>query len=198
MSSKMVRVSLISSMILGVLATSCDPSELSVHAGFSKGAAPSSTTSFSAPSGSAPSASPSEFDADVAPQEGKVLLREFSRAQVTQVKALEHRNQFELKEFKVSQDFKFKEWKSREQEARHRFFSEHLNGTERRVYIQSYVQRRDALLNDLSSEKSKKAQELDFKINELKDVQGKKLQEVKKLLEKGKRPDPSLWPESGR
>ncbi len=126
--------------------------------------------------------------------EAKALLLEFTRAQATQLRSQESKNQIELKEFKISQDTKFKEWKLREQDARHQFFDEHRSGSERRTYIQSYVQRRDAFLKELISSKKGKAQELDLKLNGLTQEHSQKLQEVKKILEQGKRPDPSYWP----
>jgi hypothetical protein len=137
-------------------------------------------------------ASPSPESSKVSLKDAKLILRDFHLKQVAQLKALDRGNQTELKDFRISQDTKFKDWKVREQEARHRFFDEHRLGSERRVYIQNYVQRRDGLLKELISNKNKKAQELDVKLNQFKDEQTKKFQEVKMLLERGVRPDASF------
>ena len=52
-----------------------------------------------------------QVEESITPAAAKTLMIEFARAQVTQLKALKHRNQFEYKEFLSTQDFKFKDWK---------------------------------------------------------------------------------------
>jgi hypothetical protein len=143
---------------------------------------------------SSPSLLSTSVEGVVSPKDAKIILRDFYGAQSVRVKAQERSNQVELKEYRGAEDARFKDWKAREQEARHHFFAEHQLGSERRIYVQSYVQRRDALLKELAANKSKKARELELKISQLKEDQSKKLQRVKVLLEQGLRPDPSDWP----
>ncbi len=148
-------------------------------------------------SGSPVATQVTQVEESITPAAAKTLMIEFGRAQVTQMKALKHRNQFEYKEFLSTQDFKFKDWKKKEQATRLRFFDEHTSGVERRDYVKSYREKLDARFKEMAFEKSKKSSELELKLNELQNEQVKRLEQVKKLLESGKRPAANLWPQSG-
>src|SRR5262245_31754182 len=76
------------------------------------------------------------------PDEGKKLLKEFQKAQKTQLKAADHRQDLELKELKNSQKARIREWETKEKELRHAFFKEHSKGPDRRTYIQDFLTRR--------------------------------------------------------
>ena len=80
----------------------------------------------------------------------------FLKAQRSEIRAAQHRHQFELKELKVSQDIREKEWKKTEADARHRFFETHTKGPDRRIYIQDFIQRREIFYKHLEERVQKK------------------------------------------
>lgn len=127
-----------------------------------------------------------------------MISMEFVRAQKTELKALEHRQRFELKELKASQDARMKEWKKGEDEARHKFFDEHPKGQDRRIYIQDFMQRREALKKLFVEERIQRTHEQESKTSVLRQEQDLKLKDFKKSMEKGEKPVGDLWPKPGR
>ena len=131
-------------------------------------------------------------------QEAKTLLKEFLKAQASELKAIEHRTRFELKELKSSQDTRQREWKKAEDDARHTFFEVHNQGPERRTYIQDFIKRRDQFRRSLSDERTQKTQEKELNGVQVRQKQLLNLNEFKKSLERKERPDPGLWPSAGQ
>lgn len=130
--------------------------------------------------------------------EAKVLLKEFQRAQKTEIKALEHQQKFELSELRASQKVRQREWEAQEREARHRFFSVHLQGVDRRAYIKSFLERRQALNQILADERAQRAHDFEVRKKALKDDQQAKMKEFQSLLSQGQKPPTRLWPQAGR
>jgi hypothetical protein len=127
----------------------------------------------------------------------KSLLQEFMAAQRSDLKALEHRYKFEMKELKTSQDARSKEFKSKEDEARHKFFDEHEKGTERRTYVQDFIQRSEAFRKSLAKELTARKQEQETHLAAVKVDYASKLAEFKKAIAAGAKPAAALWPGLG-
>jgi hypothetical protein len=142
----------------------------------------------------APSPSLQSLTANV---DTKSLLKEFTRAQSMELKALEHRNKFEWKELKAAQDFRQKEWEKAEKEARHQFFANHQKGPDRRTYIQDFIKRREIFRKHLIEEKTQKTHDHENHIARLKKEQAANLEQFKKLLDKKLIPPADLWPKVG-
>jgi hypothetical protein len=131
------------------------------------------------------------------PAEGKVVLKEYQRAQYSELKAVEHRQKLELKELKASHGARQKEWDRRETEARHKFFAEHTNGPDRRAYIQDFIERRKSFLQLLNDERTQRTHEQEVRYNSVKSDQNTHLREFQESLMRGERPPARLWPASG-
>jgi len=124
-------------------------------------------------------------------------FQEFTRAQKSQMKALEHRHKLEYQQLKTSHKSKIAEWEAKEKESRHRFFAEHKYGPERRDYIRDFLNRRDLLKKELADEKLQRSKDYDKEAQDLRLDQERKMQEFKKSLEAGRLPARELWPPSG-
>lgn len=145
-----------------------------------------------------PEASPSATVSDlISTAEAETFLIEFVKAQTTQLKALQHRNQFELSEFKASQGSKYKDWLAHEKELRKAYFESHKTGAEQREYIKFYRQRLKVYRQEMSAAESHKIHELSQGVENLRAEQAKRLQQVRQLLKQGKRPGAQFWPEAG-
>ncbi len=105
-------------------------------------------------------------------------------SQKTELKAFEARQKKELKELKASQDVKHKEWKTKETEARHRYFEEHPRGSERRTYIQDFITRRDLFRRTLLEEKNHLIHEHEEQVLKLKQEQTEKLMKLSEVEKK--------------
>jgi hypothetical protein len=70
--------------------------------------------------------------------------REFRKSWDLEKKSLEHQAAVAVRQHKNAQRAQTKEWRGKERSARHSFFSKHLNGKERREYVQGYLARKDA------------------------------------------------------
>jgi hypothetical protein len=126
------------------------------------------------------------------------LLVEFVRAQKTEIKALEHRHSLEMKEFKVSQDARLKEWEKAERAARYKFFEEHPLGKERREYIKSFLHRRDELRKQILAEKKQRQVDYEMEYTTLHKGQVDRLEKFKKMVLSREVPSKELWPQAGR
>jgi hypothetical protein len=129
--------------------------------------------------------------------DAKSLLKEFQRAQSSELKALSHRQKLELRELKAAQKARQKEWERREKEARHKFFAQNHKGPDRRAYIKDFIARRESFIKMISDERSQRSNEQDVRIRSLRQDQGARLREFKEALQKGERPADRLWPGSG-
>ena len=126
--------------------------------------------------------------------EGVKLVQEFQKAQSTEVKALEHRNRIELKEYQGSQKNRFKDWQRSEGEERRKFFRDHQHGPQRRQYVQEFIAKRDMMVQTLKQEQERRATELEAKLAVLKKDQEGRLREFRDTIDKGERPAIRLWP----
>lgn len=125
------------------------------------------------------------------------LLHQFISAQKSEVKALDHRRRFELKELKAAQDSKLLAFEKNEKEARHAFFEKHTKGSERRTYVQDFLKRREAFKAELLEERTKKLSEFDSSLKEIKEDQAVKFKAFRDLVQKGETPPKDLWPKAG-
>lgn len=144
------------------------------------------------------SAAPTPAAPALAPAEGKKLLGAFQRAQVAELRALQHRQSFELKDLAASQKSRRKEWEQRETQARHKFFAEHTKGPERRAYIKDFIERRKGYFQQLAEEKAQRRQEQKVRLASFKDDQKARFLDFKARVERGERPPTELWPAAGR
>jgi len=126
----------------------------------------------------------------------KNLARDFSRAQKSEVLALEHQHSLEKLELSASHRAQMNDWEKKELEKRHRFFEEHSKGPERRVFIKDFVERRNVLLKAQADERTRRIHEQDVHRNSLRQDQIVKAKEFSDCLEKGEIPPRRLWPES--
>ncbi len=176
---------------LGILGTGASPvPTLSI--------APSSSVSGAPTFDSAKSAVPEpSIGPSLTPANAKTLLKEFQRAQNSELKALEHRHKFELKELKASQSVRLKEWEKKEQEVRHKYFAEHSKGPERRAYIQDFIKRREAFRKMLAEEKIQRTKDQEARYSAIRQDQAARIKDFKKALEDGQNPGQHLWPNPG-
>ncbi len=133
----------------------------------------------------------------ITPAEGKKLLHEFTRAQSSELRALEHRQKLEMRELKASQSARQKEWENKERDARHKYFEEHRRGPERRAYIKDFMERRKGLLQAMSEEKTQRAHAQEVRVKSLKEDQSARLKEFQAAIKRGERPPEKLWPSPG-
>jgi hypothetical protein len=177
-------------------------SALSPGVGHSAAPAPSSAPSpVSSPSpGSLPDSLPAgaaAVPAKISPYERNRLRVEFKRAQANELRALEHRHAFELKDLKASQNVRQKEWEKKETEARHKFFAENSKSPDRRTYVQDFIARRKTFRQILTDERNRRAQEQKVRQSSVKEDQIQRLKDFESHLQKGERPPSHLWPRPG-
>lgn len=130
--------------------------------------------------------------------EAKKLLKEFHKAQTSQLKALVHQQQLDLKELKTTLKTEFREVKAKEQAARKKYFEEHSKGPEKREYMKQFIARMKKLESDHAHalEDRKKSQR-DAKEALQKEQNAKRLQ-FETALKGGTIPTDSLWPPKGQ
>lgn len=168
---------------------SLDPSGSPAPAAAQGPSAAAASPGIPAPSGApVPSASPARaWDA-------RGLLKEFQRAQYSELKALEHRQKLELAEQKSSQKARLKAWEKSEEVDRHKYFADHRQGEDQRAYVHDFIRRRETLLKDLADQRTKLIADQAAVFKALKDSQASKLSDFKSQLAKGQKPDEGLWP----
>jgi hypothetical protein len=127
----------------------------------------------------------------------KDLVKEFTLAQQSELKALEHRNRFEIKELKSIQDGKLRAWEKKEKELRYAFFNDHPKGADRRAYVKDFLERRDAMRKGFAEERAQKMKELEARVLALKNEHSQKLEKFKTHISEGQIPDSKLWPQAG-
>lgn len=108
-------------------------------------------------------------------------LKSLLKEQKLDLKIFVHLQKSDLSGFKAAQDVQLKEWESNEKKIRHKFFSEHPGGAERRSYIQDFMKRREDLFRQLASDKAQKTKEQSAQLKEFREGQEDK---VKKLTGK--------------
>jgi hypothetical protein len=107
----------------------------------------------------------------------KALLKD----QKLDLRVFNHLQKSEFKGFRSAQEMQLKEWEAHESKERHKFFAEHVTGTERRTYVQDFMKRREALLRQISDDKAQKSLEQMGKLKAFREGQDEK---IKKLSEK--------------
>jgi len=146
------------------------------------------------------SASPSPMSLDgtrVTPDQVKKLVKEYQKAQIGEMKALEHRQKLEKRELKSAQRARLKEWEAKERVARREYFKSHAQGAERREYIKDYLGRRKGFISGFKQELAERDAAHKARRQSLKQDQEAKTREFKSSIEQGKRPPESLWPQPG-
>ncbi len=133
----------------------------------------------------------------ISSNESKALLSEFTKAQRTEIKALEHRYKFEMRELKASQNARRREWEKKEQEARHHFFADHSQGRDRRAYVQDFIRRRELLTQMLTDERTQRIHDQEVRSAAVSEEQASRLKSFKQALDQGVRPPLDLWPQPG-
>jgi hypothetical protein len=140
---------------------------------------------------------PASARAGLTRTESASLLREFTHAQGSEIKAMEHRFKIELSDMKTAQSLRAKEWKKAEQEARHRYFAENVKGPARRTYVHDFMARRDQFYKSQSEEKSRRVKEHEEQLSQIKLKHSENLKSFKLYLDKKEIPPKSLWPQAG-
>ena len=149
-----------------------------------------------APSGN--SSSLSITHSTVTPTELKTLLREFQRAQKGELQALEHQQDLEKRELRASQNARFKEWKKKEKDERHKLIQQHMPFDQLNPKFKDYVRRMKALQKIFEDERTQQLREHDARLNAIKHDQVTRLREFQDAIQRGDRPPQRLWPESHR
>lgn len=144
-----------------------------------------------------PSISASPEPVKLTGAEVKSLLREFNRALHAELRALEHRQKFELKDLVSSQKARKYEWEAREREARRLFFAENEKGPARRAYIQDFLERRKTLHKMMKEEKRERTRTHEVRRKALREDQYVRSKEFQEFLNRGERPPERLWPQPG-
>lgn len=130
--------------------------------------------------------------------DGASLLREFLKAQKSELKALEHRQKLELQGLKAAQNARLKEWKQKEREARSKYFAEHTKGPERRAYVKDERERYSSLQALFKDERAQREREHEVRRKAVMDDQVVKLKEFQELITRSEYPPAKLWPASGQ
>ena len=130
--------------------------------------------------------------------EGKKLLEHFRKAQTSELKAMLHQQDLDLKEFKKTQKTAKSEKKAAETEARHKFFAEHPKSAERRVYVKEYVKRMQDFDKEQDAALKAHREETRIAREALLKKQSENRKTFEDVLKKGTLPEESLWPVSGR
>lgn len=126
--------------------------------------------------------------------EVKALWKEFKKSRKAQTLALNHQQSMETQALKSLQAHHYKEWDTNEREARHKFFKENLKGSNRRAYVQDFIQRREGFLKLIKEERALRLKEQEVRRNSLKAELDEKEKKFKELLDKNERPPNALWP----
>lgn len=134
----------------------------------------------------------------VSAQDQAALLAEFVHSQKSELKALNHRYKFEIKELRISQDTRRKDWERREKDARYKYFAEHPKGPDRREYVGSFIKRREEQGKLMKDEQTQRLDEQEKHLKAIQKLQGENLKTFKKELADGKAPSGDLWPKSGQ
>jgi hypothetical protein len=163
---------------------------------------PSISAVFSSPDASpsasgSPEASPSPSTAllKISPAEMRQLLGEYTRAQKAEYRALEHRQDMDMKELRASQKSRLSEWKTRMNEARRKFFDEHRGDSKTlQQFMHDRDDKYDAFMKMLDEERRSRDLEAKAKLKSLAADQADRMKEFKSYLGRSERPPRSLWP----
>ncbi len=155
------------------------------------------TSPIASPSPATPAAASSPSTSSLSTAEQKSLLREFKRAQFSELQALRHRHRLEARELRASHRAKIREWEAKEKTARHEYFAANPKGRERRAYVKDYKQRYEDLRSTLEAERKQREREREEQANSLRQKQARRLKEFRSYLDRGEQPPSELWPDRG-
>ena len=109
-------------------------------------------------------------------------MKKLLKDQKLDFKVFAHLQKSEFNGFRAGQEMQLKEWENNEKKERHKFFSEHPSGSERRTYIQDFMKRREALLQQIGAEKARKVIEQNAKLKVFRDDQEEKIKQLSEKL----------------
>lgn len=132
------------------------------------------------------------------PEEGAQLLKEFDRALKTEMQALKHRQEFELKELKASQAARQKEWDSKEITARHEFFAKNDKPPEKRQWVHDHIMRREMMLKMMQEEYDQRKSQHEVHEKTLATDQEMRRKAFRQFVNNKQMPPARLWPQKGR
>jgi hypothetical protein len=153
-------------------------------------ASPSVAASATAASAQTPAPAP----VAIPPAEKKKLLAEFKKAQSSEEQAFFHTKRSQDRELSAAQNQRKKQWFENEKRQRHEFFKSHMNGPERRKYVQDYIQNKKAFERSIKDETANSKKMWAERLDRLKVKQKQQAAMFKAKLDQGERPDASLWP----
>jgi len=127
--------------------------------------------------------------------EAKEQLKDFQKAQKTELRAFDKSQESSYKELKSTLAAEYDTWFRSETEKRHAFQATHPNGGKMRDYIHDFeVRLKEIKDNSASKLATRKANDRSA-LQQLKDGQKVRLQQFEAALKEGHRPDASLWPQ---
>lgn len=131
----------------------------------------------------------------VAEREGRELLRDFAKGQLSEMKSLRDRHTRELKDLGQQQKTALKEWEAKSTQARRDFIQANRgNGKVIRAYVKEGQLSHDALRKSMNEERRRRRDEQENHRRALKAAQEANLQIFKAYLKQGKRPPETVWP----
>lgn len=162
--------------------------------------APPSTqvlTSSSASTVAAPVAAPVATPiAPLTDSDKRSLQVEFKRALSNERSALQHQERSALRELRVAQNQKQRQWREEQKTARRKYFDEHMSGPERREYVQTYLKKKQDFENSQKAVYSEAKKAWTSKIQEMKQSQKGAEEKFNQALSQGQRPSADLWPKT--
>ena len=133
---------------------------------------------------------------NLSPEKRKALLANFKTSLGVELRALLHRQRFEIQELNAAQRAQKKEFQVREKEARKQAFKASTSGAEKRKWMEARESRWKSLLALQASELEKRKQEQKVRRESLKHEQAERLKEFESHLAQGARPPERLWPQA--
>ncbi len=140
-----------------------------------------------------PSPSPAA-EKKLSPAESRNQLREFTAAQSAALRRLKRQKRTELQTLRRSHKLEYKEWKLKEQSERKKFFEAHIQGPERRAYIEEFMRRRESFLQSQSQKLSQLEQSQGTEQKKAVEDQAEKRRKFQEAIRKGEKPPQELWP----
>jgi hypothetical protein len=119
------------------------------------------------------------------------------RAQHDELRALDFRQRFEIKELKASQAARRREWENRESAAFHEFLKQGKKGPEIREYTKDRKARHSAFLQLLNEEIAQRSQNHQVHYNSVRMDQEARFKEFENYVNRGEQPPQRLWPRPG-
>lgn len=128
--------------------------------------------------------------------DGNSLLRQFRRDQELELIQLGNDQKAEIRALKSTQKLQLKGWEAEERKARHAFFAKNTKGPDRRAFVKDYLARRASYLDGQAAQRGELVKLHTVQHEQLKQRQLEFLREFQKSLDRGEKPDRSLWPKT--